>query len=225
MFEKWQIRNMAKCKLQSFYFTKDLRITKRPCAILMFKTPLLTISSSLYVCVFSDEMNVTQVWCYAMKCKTSCVMWISPPCWWHGIICWNMLAWACGLSAVNKTLEFLLCKTGTAGHVFILRCQYHGCWWADDARSQDVSSHDIDVFHQWVQSLSTKIVKFWNPFNFNLQASMVFAWRQPAPLTCWYNNPWPIPIFIFFLILVFWLKFHWCLFPSVQWTITQRWFR
>ena len=29
--------------------------------------------------------------------------------------------------------------------LFILHSQYHGCWWPGDARSQDISSHDIHL--------------------------------------------------------------------------------
>ena len=40
---KMVIKNLANLNIQSFYFTKDLRIIKRPCATLMFTT-LLNLS-------------------------------------------------------------------------------------------------------------------------------------------------------------------------------------
>ena len=39
-------------------------------------------------------------------------------------------------------------------------CQYHGCWWPSDARSQGNSSHDIDlVFLVWSRPGMTRVNK------------------------------------------------------------------
>ena len=42
----------------------------------------------------------------------------------------------------------------------ISHSQYHGCWWPGDARSQGISSHDIDLFYsRIIQALLSEGVK------------------------------------------------------------------
>ena len=45
---------------------------------------------------------------------------------------------------MEQVVEIIPC--GIQGPV--KHSQYHGCWWPDDARSQGISSHDIDQIFQ-----------------------------------------------------------------------------
>ena len=64
------------------------------------------------------------------------------PCYnWDGSGSWNTSSWT------------------------IIPCsQYHGGWWLGDARSQGISSHDIDLFIPEYSSLSTRMVTFFLKF-------------------------------------------------------------
>ena len=132
----------------------------------------------------------------------------------------------------------------------ILSCQYQACWCPGDLRRQGISIHDMDQISQNIPSLASQelifllknceipihILKIFHYFSnpkFGLFIKHNFHYNPAVCLlTHWGRDKMDAISQMILSNAYSWmkmfqlrLKFHWSLFPRVQLTIFQHWFR